>query len=77
MTAARGTFSNIEAMNARLWMEEFRGEMITSMVYGGRPVDDHCKVVDGNAVVAVMNGKGALDTTYGSPRHLYFYLERV
>ena len=24
-----------------------------------------------------MNGKGALDTTSGPPRHLYFYLERV
>jgi hypothetical protein len=24
-----------------------------------------------------MNGKGALDSSSGTPRHLYFYLERV
>lgn len=68
-------FSNTEAMNgeASLWMEEFRGELVASMVYDGRPVHDHFKVVDANAVVGIMNGKGALDGT----RHLYFYLERV
>ncbi len=73
-------FSNTEAMNgeASLWMEEFRGEMVASMVYDGKPVHDHFKVVDANAVVGIMNGKGALDTTSGTPpRHLYFYLERV
>ena len=36
-----------------------------------------CKVVDDNAVIGIMNGKGALDTSSGTPRHLYFYLERV
>ncbi|OBI81315.1 DUF4334 domain-containing protein [Mycobacterium sp. E740] len=68
-------FSNTEAMNgeASLWMEEFRGEMVASMVYDGAPVHDHFKVVDHNAVIGIMNGKGALD----DGRHLYFYLERV
>jgi len=68
-------FSNTEAMNgeASLWMEEFRGEVVASMVYDGRPVHDHFKVVDENAVMGIMNGKGALD----GERHLYFYLERA
>lgn len=68
-------FSNTEAMKgeASLWMEEFRGEVTASMVYDGAPVHDHFKVVDENAVVGIMNGKGALD----GGRHLYFYLERV
>ena len=77
---ADGTkFSNTEAMNgeASLWMEEFRGEMVASMVYDGRPVHDHFKVVDDDTVLGVMNGKGALDTTSGTPRHLYFYLHRI
>ena len=71
-------FSNTEAMNgeASLWMEEFRGESVASMVYDGKPVHDHFKVVDANAVIGLMNGKGALDTSSGTPRHLYFYLER-
>ena len=68
-------FSNTEAMNgeASLWMEEFRGELVASMVYDGAPVHDHFKVVDDDTVLGVMNGKGALD----GDRHLYFYLERV
>ena len=72
-------FSNTEAMNgeASLWMEEFRGETVASMVYDGKPVHDHFKVVDDNAVLGIMNGKGAMDTSSGTPRHLYFYLERV
>ncbi|MGE0214139.1 DUF4334 domain-containing protein [Mycolicibacterium sp.] len=76
---ADGTkYSNTEAMNgaASLWMEEFRGELTASMVYDGRPVHDHFKVVDDVTVVGIMNGKGALDTSSGTPRHLYFYLER-
>ena len=79
LDADGNTFSNTEAMNgeASLWMEEFRGEMVASMVYDGRPVHDHFKVVDAGAVLGIMNGKGALDTTSGTPRHLYFYLERV
>jgi GXWXG protein/uncharacterized protein DUF4334 len=68
-------FSNTEAMSgeASLWMEEFRGELTVSMVYDGKPVHDHFKVVDSDAVIGIMNGKGALD----GDRHLYFYLERV
>ena len=72
-------FSNTEAMKgeASLWLEEFRGEVTASMVYDGAPVHDHFKKVDDDTVVGIMNGKGALDTSSGSPRHLYFYLERV
>ena len=72
-------FSNVEAMNgeASLWLEEFRGEVTASMVYDGAPVHDHFKKVDDNTVVGIMNGKGALDTNSGAPRHLYFFLERV
>jgi Domain of unknown function (DUF4334)/GXWXG protein len=72
-------FSNTEAMKgeASLWLEEFRGEVTASMVYDGRPVHDHFKKVDDNAVMGIMNGKGAVDVSSGSPRHLYFYLERI
>lgn len=68
-------FSNTEAMNgeASLWMEEFRGEITASMVYDGKPVHDHFKKIDDNAVVGIMNGKGAVV----DGRYLYFYLERV
>jgi hypothetical protein len=68
-------FSNTEAMKgeASLWMEEFRGEVTASMVYDGAPVHDHFKVIDDNAVLGIMNGKGAVI----DGRHLYFYLERV
>ncbi|MCW2515478.1 MAG: hypothetical protein JWR11_4520, partial [Mycobacterium sp.] len=72
-------FSNTEAMKgeASLWLEEFRGEVTASMVYDGAPVHDHFKRVDDNAVMGIMNGKGAVDDSSGSPRHLYFYLERI
>jgi hypothetical protein len=72
-------FSNTEAMKgeASLWLEEFRGEVTASMVYDGQPVHDHFKRVDDNAVMGIMNGKGAVDVSSGSPRHLYFYLERI
>ena len=68
-------FSNTEAMNgeASLWLEEFRGETTASMVYDGRPVHDHFKVIDDNAVLGIMNGKGAVV----DGKFLYFYLERV
>jgi hypothetical protein len=68
-------FSNTEAMKgeASLWLEEFRGEVTASMVYDGRPVHDHFKVIDSQAVLGIMNGKGAVV----DGRHLYFYLERV
>jgi hypothetical protein len=68
-------FSNTEAMNgeASLWLEDFRGESTASMVYDGRPVHDHFKMVDDNTVLGVMNGKGAVV----DGRHLYFFLERV
>lgn len=61
---------------ASLWMEEFRGETTASMVYDRRPVHDHFKKVDDNAVVGIMNGKGAVDVSSGA-RYLYFYLERI
>jgi hypothetical protein len=72
-------FSNTEAMKgeASLWLEEFRGEVTASMVYDGAPIHDHFKRVDDNAVMGIMNGKGAIDASSGSPRHLYFYLERT
>ncbi|MGD9622831.1 MAG: DUF4334 domain-containing protein [Mycolicibacterium sp.] len=79
LDAEGAKFSNVEAMNgaATLWMEEFRGEVVASMVYDGQPVHDHFKIVDADAVMGIMNGKGALDTSSGAPRYLYFYLERV
>ncbi|WP_422743980.1 DUF4334 domain-containing protein [Mycobacterium sp. WMMD1722] len=72
-------FSNTEAMKgeASLWLEEFRGEVTASMVYDGAPVHDHFKKIDDDAVLGIMNGKGALDFSSGTGRHLYFYLERV
>lgn len=72
-------FSNTELMKgeASLWMEEFRGEVVATMVYDGMPVHDHFKLVDRDTVVGIMNGKGSLDVSTGTPRHLYFYLERV
>ncbi|MGV0794723.1 DUF4334 domain-containing protein [Mycolicibacterium sp. XJ1819] len=72
-------FSNTEAMGgeATLWLEEFRGEVTATMVYDAKPVHDHFKVIDDNAVLGIMNGKGALDSRSGTDRHLYFYLERV
>ena len=68
-------FSNVDLGNgeATLWVEEFRGELVATMVYDGQPLHDHFKVVDDNAVMGIMNGKGALD----GDRFLYFYLERV
>ena len=58
---------------ASLWLEEFRGEVIATMVYDGQPIDDHFKVIDSNAVMGIMNGKKVLD----DGRYFYFYLERV
>ncbi len=79
LDADGNTFSNVEAMKgeASLWLEDFRGEVTASMVYDGAPVHDHFKKVDESTVMGIMNGKGALDDSSGSPRHLYFYLQRV
>jgi hypothetical protein len=79
LDAEGNKFSNTEAMKgeASLWLEEFRGEVVASMVYDGAPVHDHFKKVDSRAVLGIMNGKGALDFSSGTGRHLYFYLERV
>jgi Domain of unknown function (DUF4334) len=41
------------------------------MVYDGRPIPDHFKKVDDNSVIAITNGKGALE----NGRYMYFYLE--
>ncbi len=54
-------------------MEEFRGELIATMVYDGQPLHDHFKKVDDNTVMGIMNGKHALK----SGQYGYFYLERV
>ena len=55
-------FSNTELGRgeATLWMEEFRGELIATMVYDGQPLHDHFKKVDDDAVMGIMNGKHAL-----------------
>ena len=68
-------FSDTKLMmgGASLWMEEFRGEVTATMVYDGVPIHDHFKKVDDNAVIAITNGKGALD----DGRYFFFYLERV
>ena len=52
-------FSNTELGRgeATLWMEEFRGELIDTMVYDGQPLHDHFKKVDDNTVMGIMNGK--------------------
>src|SRR5262249_23408241 len=56
-------YSNVEYMNgeASLWLEEFRGEVTATMVYDGRPVHDHFKKIDDDAVMGIMNGKGVID----------------
>lgn len=68
-------FSNV-AMGkgeASLWLEDFRGEVTATMVYDGQPVHDHFKVIDDDAVMGIMNGKGVVE----NGRYFYFYLERV
>ena len=68
-------FSNVELGKgeATLWVEEFRGERVATMVYDGQPVHDHFKKVDDDTVMGIMNGKHAMRTgSYG-----YFYLQRV
>lgn len=73
------TFSNTEWMKgeASLWMEQFRGEVTATMVYDGVPIHDHFKKVDDDTLMGIMNGKGALDFSSGTGRHLYFHLQRV
>ena len=66
-------YSNTVNGEGSLWMEEFRGEVTPTMVFDGRPVHDHFKKIDDNAVMGVMDGQNALD----NGRHAYFYLERV
>jgi hypothetical protein len=65
--------TNLMSGGASLWMEEFRGEVTATMVYDGMPIHDHFKKVDDNTVIAITNGKGALD----NGRFMYFYLQRV
>ncbi len=76
---AGNKFSNVKLGKgeASLWCEEFRGEVTATMVYDGQPTHDHFKVIDDDAVMGIMNGKGVLDDTSGTPRYFYFYLERV
>lgn len=68
-------FSNIKLGKgeASLWAEEFRGEVVATMVYDGQPTHDHFKKVDDDTVMGIMNGKGVLD----DGRYFYFYLQRV
>jgi len=68
-------FSNIKLGKgeASLWAEEFRGEVVATMVYDGQPTHDHFKRVDADTVLGIMNGKGVLD----NGKYFYFYLERV
>lgn len=72
-------FSNIKLGKgeASLWAEEFRGEVVATMVYDGQPTHDHFKRVDADTVLGIMNGKGVLDFQDGVGRYFYFYLERV
>ncbi|MCV7314644.1 DUF4334 domain-containing protein [Mycolicibacillus parakoreensis] len=73
-------FSNVEMGKgeASLWIEEFRGEMVATMVYDGQPIHDHFKRIDDDTVMGIMNGKGGvLDVRDGVARYFYFYLERV
>lgn len=67
-------FSNVEMGKgeASLWLEEFRGEVLATMVYDGQPVHDHFKKIDDTAVMGIMNGKGVVV----DGRYFYFYLER-
>lgn len=69
-------FSNIKLGKgeASLWAEEFRGEVVATMVYDGQPTHDHFKRVDDNTVLGIMNGK---DAVLDNGRYFYFYLERV
>jgi hypothetical protein len=39
-----------------------------SMVYDGKPVHDHFKKIDDDAVIGIMNGKGAVDVSSGTGR---------
>ncbi len=70
-------FSNVEMGNgeASLWLEQFRDEVVATMVYDGQPAHDHFKKIDDDAVFGIMNGKMVLGLDNG--RHYYFYLERV
>ncbi|BBY33445.1 hypothetical protein BST33_09600 [Mycolicibacter minnesotensis] len=73
-------FSNVKLGKgeASLWSEEFRGEVVATMVYDGQPTHDHFKRIDDNTVLGIMNGKGGvLDYQDGVGRYFYFYLERI
>lgn len=68
-------FSNVEMGKgeASLWLEEFRGELVATMVYDGQPVHDHFKRVDDSTVMGIMNGKKVVH----NGRYFYFWLQRV
>ncbi|WP_434090393.1 DUF4334 domain-containing protein [Nocardia beijingensis] len=70
-------FSNIElggGGEATLWNIEFRGEVTATMVYDKRPVFDHFKWLDENALMGIMNGRPELVLADGE--YFYFLLER-
>lgn len=47
---------------------EFRSKVSTAMIYDRRPIIDHFRQIDDNAVMGVMDEKGKIE--------VYFYLER-
>jgi Domain of unknown function (DUF4334) len=75
---ARTRFDELKQRTEPIPYEEleefwFRDQVTATMVYDAMPIHDHFKKVDDNAVVAITNGKGALD----NGRYMYFYLERA
>ena len=47
---------------------EFRGEVSAAMIYDRRPIIDHFRWIDDDAVMGIMDEKGKIE--------VYFYLER-
>lgn len=47
---------------------EFRGRLSAAMIYDRRPIIDHFRRIDDNAMMGIMDRKGKIE--------VYFYLER-
>jgi hypothetical protein len=68
------TFRSATDVDPAVCLDEDGNKYSTAtMVYDAMPIHDHFKKVDDNVVVAITNGKGALD----GGRYFFFYLERV